>query len=257
MPHDSKHMAVVTGANRGIGHEIARQLVLRGMRVIGTSRDPKLGRAAARETGAEPFELDVTNEASIDALAAHVAPGVDALVNNAGTSMDGFDANVARRTIDTNFYGPLKVTDRILSHMRPGGRIVMVSSGLGALHILAPPLRERFASATLGRAELVDLVESFVRSVADGTHEAHGWPSSAYGVSKVALNALTRVLARELDTDPRRLRVNATSPGWVRTRMGGAGAPRSVEQGARTPVWLATSVEATGKLFEDERETAW
>jgi len=257
MSSDSKRLAIVTGANRGIGHEIARQLVRRGMRVIGTSRDATAGRAAAKETGAESFELDVTADASMDALAAHVASGVDVLVNNAGTSMKGFDANVARSTVDTNFFGPMKLVDRILPLMRARGRIVNVSSALGELRILSPELRARFANPTLGRAELVALVESFVRAVAEGNHAKLGWPTTAYGVSKVALNALTRVLARELADDPRAILVNAVSPGWVRTRMGGVGAPRSVEQGAKTPVWLATTANESGKFFADERAIDW
>ena len=101
-------------------------------------------------------------------------------------------------------------------------------------------------------------MESFVLDVGTGEHEAHGWPSNAYGVSKVALNALVRVLDRELASDPRRIAVNAVDPGWVRTRMGGASAPRSLEEGARTVVWLALLPDPPkGGLFRDERAIPW
>ncbi|MCL2449635.1 MAG: SDR family oxidoreductase, partial [Polyangiaceae bacterium] len=88
-----------------------------------------------------------------------------------------------------------------------------------------------------------------------GAHARHGWPSSAYSVSKVGMNALVRVMARELAGDPRRILINAADPGWVRTRMGGPSAPRSVEDGARTPVWLAELPEdgPSGGFFRDQR----
>jgi NAD(P)-dependent dehydrogenase (short-subunit alcohol dehydrogenase family) len=137
-----------------------------------------------------------------------------------------------------------------------GGSVVMVSSGLGEVSCLAPLLRKRFVSPGLARDELVALVRSFVRDVETGRHTEAGWPSSAYQVSKVGLNALTRVLARELA--PRRVRVNAVCPGWVRTDMGGAGATRSVEDGATSIVWAAALEDGpTGGFFRDGRPIPW
>jgi carbonyl reductase 1 len=245
----SERIALVTGANRGIGREIARQLAAAGVHVLG----------AAREPGAGEVLLDVTCQAHIDALAERLNHGLDIIVNNAGTSFDGFDAEVARRTLDVNFFGPLRVTDALLPRLRAGASIVMVSSGMGELSHVGARLRERFASSTLNRHELIELVQSFPRDVARGVHESNGWPSNAYTVSKVGLNALTRVLARELARDERKILVNAACPGWVRTRMGGSSAPRSPEQGARTPVWLALLPEGgpTGDFFRDERAIPW
>ena len=115
-----------------------------------------------------------------------------------------------------NFFGALRVTDRLLPTMRQGRRIVMVSSGLGAAEVLAPPLRSRFLDSTLIRDELIALMESFVRDVAAGVHAEKGWPSSAYRVSKVGLNALVRVLARELRDEspphPRQCRFTGMNP---------------------------------------------
>jgi carbonyl reductase 1 len=257
-------IAVVTGANRGIGEAIARGLAASGFRVVPTARDPRSGpgrRLAEGEAGVgETMPLDVTDPASIANLANRLrAGGADVLVNNAGVSLEGFDADVARRTLDANFFGPMRVTDALLPLLHDGARIVMVSSGLGTLSHVRPPLRDRLEDPALTREALVAAMQSFVDGVAAGTHARGGWPSSAYSVSKVGMNALVRVLARELAGDPRRILVNAADPGWVRTRMGGASAPRSVEQGAHTPVWLAQLPERgpSGGFFRDERPIAW
>jgi len=243
--------AVVTGANRGIGEAIAARLRERGMHVVGTSREPRDGFAT----------VDVTRPEQIEALARQVAAerGVDVLVNNAGTSLRGFDENVARQTLDTNFFGAMRLTDALLPSMRAGARIVMVSSGMGTLSHVERELRARFEDPALTREQLVELMDSFVHDVGAGTHASRGWPSNAYSVSKIGMNALVRVLARELAADPRRILVNAVDPGWVRTRMGGGAAPRTPEQGARTAVWLALLPEGgpTGGFFRDERPAPW
>jgi NAD(P)-dependent dehydrogenase (short-subunit alcohol dehydrogenase family) len=244
-------VAIVTGANRGIGAVIASRLADRGLRVVATSREPQSGFAT----------LDVTRSDQIEALAARLSGegGVDVLVNNAGASFDGFDAAVASQTLEVNFFGAMRVTDAILPGMRPGGRIVMVSSGMGELSHVHGAVRTEFESPELTRPALVALMRSFVADVASGGHARRGWPSNAYSVSKVGMNALVRVLARELANDPRRILVNSACPGWVRTRMGGSAAPRSVEQGAQTPVWLALLPEGgpTGGFFRDQRPIPW
>jgi carbonyl reductase 1 len=258
----STRVAVVTGTSRGLGREIAKQLAARGLRVIATSRDEAAGRKSAGELGLPFHPLDVSNAASIDAFADFLAKsegGLDVLVNNAGISLDGFDAKVARRTLDVHFGGTVKTTDRLLPLMREGARVVMVSSGMGELSCLGKELREKFADPALSRDGLVALVNRFVREVAAGTHEKSGFPSNAYRVSKVAMNAYVRILARELLSDPRAIKVNAACPGWVRTDMGGRSAPRSPEEGAKTPVWLAMIGEGgpTGGFFRDEHAIPW
>jgi carbonyl reductase 1 len=241
-------VAVVTGANRGIGEAIAQSLRSLGWRVIATSREPRAG-----------FEtLDVTRAEQIDALARKLKAegyGLDVLVNNAGLSLDGFDAEVARRTLDVNFFGTMNVTDALAPLMHAHARIVMVSSEMGALSVSKGDVRARFEDARLTRAQLVELMERFLSDVAAGVHARRGWPSYAYSASKMGINALVRVLARELTDDPRHILVNSADPGWVRTRMGGAGAPGSVEEGARTPVWLALLPPdgPTGGIFKGQR----
>jgi NAD(P)-dependent dehydrogenase (short-subunit alcohol dehydrogenase family) len=232
-----KRVAVVTGANRGIGHEIARQLAQRkDLHVVLTARDETKGRAAADRLAKEGLDvgfhpLDVTNERSVRVLADFVAKAhgrCDILVNNAGISVQSWGTRVAdskledwHRTLDTNLLGPLRLAQALVPLMKKHryGRIVNVSSGMGQL-------------------------------------SGMGSGSPAYRVSKTALNALTAVLAAEVGSG---ILVNTMAPGWVRTDMGGPGAPRSVEQGADTAVWLAMLPDngPTGGFFKDRKAIPW
>jgi NAD(P)-dependent dehydrogenase (short-subunit alcohol dehydrogenase family) len=259
----STRTALVTGANRGLGLETCRQLARRGFRVLLTSRTES-GEIAARRLAEDGLtveyrQLNVVDPSSIPALADQLGREgmrLDTLVNNAGIYLHSLDAEVARKTLAANFFGAMHVTDALLSIMPDGGNIVMVSSGLGELSCLAPSLRDKFMSPHLTRDALVGIMHSFVEDVEHGRHSKTGWPSSAYAVSKVGLNALVRVLA--LEFAGRKIRVNAISPGWARTDMGGRGAPRSVEEGAASIVWAAALEDGpTGGFFLDGKETQW
>lgn len=264
---EATRTALVTGGNRGLGLETVRQLAERGFRVLLTSREPSQGETAAARIDAKRGRvshraLDVTDAQSIAALADGLARdgvAIDVLVNNAGISMKGFDANVARRTLQVNFFGAMNVTDAVLPLIPAGGTIVMVSSGMGELSSVSAELRRRFLDAGLTRAGLVELMTSFVRDVEQGRHAEAGWPASGYRVSKVGLNTLVRVLARELA--PRGIRVNAVCPGWVRTDLGGPNAPRDLDTGAASITWAATVADGpnppNGGFFRDGRSIAW
>lgn len=260
-----QEIALVTGGNRGIGFEVCRQLARRGMRVILTSRREAEGREAAARLRGEgldvlSFPLDVASSESITALrkeAEQAWKRLDVLVNNAGVALHGFNARVARTTLDINFFGAVEVTESLLPFIPRGGRVVMVSSGSGELSGLPQALRKKLEDPALTREALRELMRSFVEDVAAGVHTQRGWPSSAYQVSKAGLNAFSRLLAREQEAAG--VLVNAVCPGWVRTDMGGPGATRSVEEGADTIVWASTlpADGPTGGFFRDRRPIPW
>jgi len=228
-----KRIAVVTGANRGIGLEICRQLAkLGGIHVVLTARDAKKGEAAAKPLGVDFHVLDVASEESVRTFALWLESTFkrcDILVNNAGIMADPrgsrvLDSKVAtwHETLETNVIGPLRMVQALVPQMKSGGygRVVNVSSGQG---------------------QLADM----------------GVGTPAYRVSKTALNALTRTLAADLKGSG--ILVNALCPGWVRSDMGGPSAPRSLEQGADTAVWLATlpANGPTGGFFRDRKPIPW
>jgi NAD(P)-dependent dehydrogenase (short-subunit alcohol dehydrogenase family) len=218
-----KRTALVTGANRGIGLAIASGLVDAGLEVIVAARDPASAAAAARPLGAGHVQLDVRDPESISAVVGACGE-VDVLVNNAGVLRPG-------RLLDN----PMGFTESLA---------VMVEGPYLLIRALAPGM----ASREYGR---IVNVSSGWGSFAEGI----GGPSG-YGVAKAALNALTVAAAQEL---PDTVLVNAMCPGWVRTRMGGAGAPRSPERGADTAVWLSTLPEGgpSGGFFRDRRPIPW
>jgi len=255
--------ALITGANRGLGLETAVQLREKGFRVVLTSRDEKKGIAATQKLDPDGkdvlyHQLDVTDRDSISALGKdfrHLAPQLDVLVNNAGIGSWGADRRASIRTIETNYFGSRDVTDALLPFVPDGGRVVMVSSGLGELSTLGRDLRLQFADPSLTRSALDSLVSSYLASLEKTETKRSGWPS-AYSVSKVALNALTRILARDLSK--REVRVNSVCPGWVRTDMGGRGATRSVPVGGRSIVLgVMLPKDASGGFYRDGKRIDW
>jgi NAD(P)-dependent dehydrogenase (short-subunit alcohol dehydrogenase family) len=221
--------ALITGANRGIGQEVARALASEGWHVLSGVRNPK---SAPSKTQAEI--IDVADPESIEALAERLRAQnqrLDALVNNAGVN-----SGSARHIWAVNVLGPLRLTRALQSLFVPNARVVMVSSGLGRLSAQPRSLVERLSNPKLSLRDLEQLAE-----------EATG----GYGESKAALNAMARVFAKELK--PQGILVNAISPGWCRTDMGGPGAPRSVQQGAASILWgVRLSLGGpSGGVFQD------
>jgi len=224
---NNKKTALITGANKGIGLETARQLGKKEITVLVGARDAGKGKAAVEELrkegiDAHPIVIDVSNPASIKKAAVQVEQDfgrLDILVNNAGVMVDDRGKKVSeqtldtwRETFDTNVFGLIATTDAFLPLLRKSdaGRIVNLSSILGSIELHATP--------------------------GSPIYEAKDTP--AYNVSKAAVNAYTVQLAHELkDT---RVKVNAAHPGWVKTDMGGEGAMMEIEDGAKTSVALAT-----------------
>ncbi len=242
MPHvsgapgaDGAATALVTGANRGIGTEVCRQLAARGYQVLLTARDGDKAAAAARSLDpagqqVTPHVLDVADQRSVDALASRVGSGpgrLDVLINNAAISYDTWamaataDLAAVHEAFETNLFGAWRVSQAFIPLLRasPHPRIVNVSSEAGS-----------------------------ISEMTGGT--------PAYSVSKAALNALTRLLAGELR--PAGILVNAVCPGWVATDMGGPGG-EPVAEGAARVVWAATLPDSgpTGGFFRDGQPVPW
>ena len=233
MKTNSNNTALVTGGNRGIGLAICQGLLGQGFDIILTARSPEKGQAAIAklETGdrtATFLELDMDRDRSIERATQKLASQIDkldVLVNNAGIYLDrGNTILTASRelmsgTMNTNAFGPLKLTQAMLPLLEKSNRprIINVSSGNGQLDGLS-------ASA----------------------------PS--YSLSKLTLSGITILLADTLRS--KGIAVYAMCPGWVRTDMGGAAAPRSPEEGADTAVWLATegTLAQSGKFFRDRQQ---
>ena len=227
--------ALITGANKGIGREVARQLAAKKFHVFVGARNAKAGRKAAEEIAKQGgkttfLEIDVADNDSVTKAAqeyAKIEDHLDALVNNAGIIVDGDNAVLGisddsfRKTLETNTLGPLRVTRAFVPLLQKSKapRVINVSSGGGQL-----------------------------------TGGADGW-APTYCISKTALNGVTVQLAAALPN----FAVNSVCPGWVRTDMGGENASRSVEEGADTIVWLASEApqDLSCKFLRDRKEIPW
>ncbi|KAF0925453.1 hypothetical protein E2562_016671 [Oryza meyeriana var. granulata] len=280
-------VAVVTGANRGIGYEAARQLAVHGVHVVLTSRDAARGRDAAEQIRAagEPGvsvewrQLDVTDAASVGDFAGWVERthgGIHVLVNNAGVNFNrGADNSVefAEQVIETNYFGTKRVIEAMMPLMKTsshGGRIVNVSSRLGRVNgrrnrIGDASLRERLLNDDNLSEELInEMVVKFLEQTKQENWSSSEWPQmyTDYSVSKLAVNAYTRLLARRLSDRPegQKIYINCFCPGWVKTAMTGWEGNISAEEGADTGVWLALLPQdqaTVGKFFAERREISF
>ncbi len=270
MPVSYQRVALVTGANKGIGFHIAKQLVSSGLfgTVILGCRDTARGKEAAAACGGmwlKPLTVGDPESTRDFAEALREKYGrLDCLVNNAGTAFKGADptpfAEQTGPTLQTNFYGTLELTEALLPLLRQpqvtDARIVNVASMAGRLGQVSPELQAAFSSDSLTIAGLRQLVDRFVADVAAGVHSERGWGSSNYGLSKLALIAATRVLAR---AEPN-MRVNACCPGYCDTDMTSHRGPRPPAEGARNAVVLAIGSREdcpTGQFYQNERPSEW
>lgn len=276
----STTIAVVTGANRGIGFEIAKQLAEHGLTVVLTSRDTGLGEEAAKllqESGLNVVfhQLDIVNPSSVNSFAAWIQQtfgGLDILVNNAGINFNcGTDNSVefAEKVIETNYCGTKRVIKAVIPLMRPsasGARIINVGSRLGRLNgrrnrIGKIELRRQLEDVDSLSEELIDdTMESFIKQVKDGTWESGGWPQvfTDYSLSKLGVNAYTRLLARTFSDRPEghKICITCYCPGWVKTAMTAWEGHTSPDDAADTAVWLALlpDISVSGKFFAERRE---
>ncbi|CAN6252247.1 unnamed protein product [Urochloa humidicola] len=267
-------VAVVTGANRGIGLALAARLAEQGLSVVLTARDEARGEAAAaalraglrrQQQGAVRFRrLDVADPASVAAFASWVRDelgGLDILVNNAAVSFNEIDTNSvehAETVLRTNFYGAKMLTEALLPLFRRApttSRILNISSQLGLLNKLKDPSLRRMLldEASLTERDIEGMVSRFLAEVGNGTWRGRGWPEvwTDYAVSKLALNAYSRVLAARLAGEGR-VSVNCFCPGFTRTDMTRGFGKRTAEEAGRVAAGLALLPPRelpTGKFF--------
>jgi len=163
-------------------------------------------------------DLDISKSDSIKQLAQSLhkehPDGLDMVINNAGIAMNGFDESVVKNTLHTNYYGTLEATQSFLPLIKPGGRLVNVTSMAGKLNKYSDPLRKAFIQASqTGVPQCTSLMEQFTKAVSDGKEKELGWPSAAYAVSKAGANAMTMAIAKEEGKSGRGVLVNACCPG--------------------------------------------
>ncbi|GJN16851.1 hypothetical protein PR202_gb03875 [Eleusine coracana subsp. coracana] len=312
----ARAVAVVTGANRGIGFEAARQLALHGLHVVVASRDAERGQAAAELIRAEASgeagvsvecrQLDVADAASVKAFAAWAAEthgGIHVLVSRFPSSClllvschivrneqqlcvhcvnfnKGAENSVefAQQVIETNYYGTKRMIDAMIPLMKPspyGGRIVNVSSRLGRVNgrrnisfldrIGDVGLRDQLLNDDCLSEELIDeMITKFLEQVKQSNWPSNHWPQmyTDYSVSKLAVNAYTRLMAKRLSdqAEGQKIYMNCFCPGWVKTAMTGWEGNISAEEGADTGVWLALLPQeqsTNGKFFAERCEISF
>ncbi|OQR72857.1 carbonyl reductase-like [Tropilaelaps mercedesae] len=273
-------VAVVTGANKGIGFWIVKLLIMRGFKgdVILTARDEGRGKRAVQELSKEcstaPIfhQLDIDDDASVTKLRHFLKAaygGLDVLVNNAGIAFKN-DSTApfglqAEETVKTNYFGTLRVCEALFPLLRPGARVVHLSSCCGHLSkIPSAELRARFSEPNLTVDQLSTLAKEFVDAAKKGTNSQLGWGTSAYNVSKVLVSALGFIHHRQFETDPRDdLIVNSVHPGYVDTDMSSHKGSLKPEEGADAPTYLAMlppkeSTNPKGKfVWYDRKIVEW
>eukprot|EP00591_Stephanopyxis_turris_P000779 CAMPEP_0195514774 /NCGR_PEP_ID=MMETSP0794_2-20130614/6057_1 /TAXON_ID=515487 /ORGANISM="Stephanopyxis turris, Strain CCMP 815" /LENGTH=298 /DNA_ID=CAMNT_0040643089 /DNA_START=31 /DNA_END=924 /DNA_ORIENTATION=+ len=274
-------VAAVTGANKGIGFYIALQLASSGLfrNIILGCRDPDRGQAAVREItnqlvgGMDTpipeisyLPLEVGNSSSHSDFKQKIEKNfgkLDVLVNNAATAFKGSDPtpfqDQTKPTLDINFRGTIDLTCELLPLIRKGSdaRIVNVASMAGRLNqIKSKELRDQFSSSDLTLSELRNLVNDFENDVRSGVHSKKGWGSSNYGMSKLALIAATKVMARE--EEGAGVKVNCLCPGYCDTDMTSHLGTKSAADGAKTATLLATMENCpTGAYFTEMQPGVW
>lgn len=283
-------IAAVTGGNKGVGLACVRQLALqypksafnngplliyltarnkeRGERALGEIlKDPQLKSARAlRQDGGlsdvKYLALDIDSQDSIsefaDTIKREHPDGIDMLINNAGVALEGFDAEVVRKTLHCNYYGTLEMCQRLLPHIREGGRVVNVASMAG--HIdqrYSSAIRQRFLESR-SIADVTKLMQEFHKAVEDGGY-SQDWPGAAYKVSKAGVIGMSRALARDKAATGSTILINSCCPGYVQTDMTKNRGRKTPDQGAETPVMLALGDigNSTGEFWSSGRRVDW
>lgn len=248
-------VAVVTGANKGIGYAIVRGLCKQfDGDVYLTARNEALGQEAVKGLNSEGLQpkfhqLDLTDKASIDRFKNYLQSkygGLDVLVNNAGmaykvAATEPFSEQ-AEVTVKTNFWGTLDVCKSLFPLLRPHARVVTVSSRAGNMTAkkCSDALKAKFTSPDITVPLVEQLMTDFVSAAKQGDYAAKGWPESAYGSSKIGVTLMSFAQQREFDKDSREdIIVNPCCPGYVDTDMSSHKGTKTIDEGADTPIYLA------------------
>ncbi|KAF1925422.1 carbonyl reductase [Didymella exigua CBS 183.55] len=283
-------IGVVTGANKGVGLAIVRQLALQYPKsplnngpflIYLTARDKGRGEAALKQLEQDSqlkqakalradgglaeikyHYLDITDESSIKGLAKHLkeahTEGIDFVINNAGIALDGFDSNIVKETLHTNYYNTMLASRTFFPLLNPTGRIVNVASSSGALSKYSDAVRERFLAANT-EDDVTAIMHDFASAVEQGKEKEAGFPSAAYATSKAGCIGGTKALARAERERGRKRLVNACCPGYVNTDMSKGNGTKTPDQGAQTPVLLAIQDIGgkTGEFWRDGKVIEW
>ncbi|KAF2202083.1 carbonyl reductase [Delitschia confertaspora ATCC 74209] len=282
-------VGVVTGANKGIGFAIVRQLALQypksylnhgPLLIYLTARDKSRGETALKELQNDPqlkeakalvadgglaeikyHQLDIVDSNSIHKFVEHLKQAhgkVDFVINNAGIAMQGFDYNVVKTTLGCNYYSTLEACHAFLPLIKDGGRLVNLASSVGKLDKYSDEIRNRFL-ASKTEADVTQLMEDFAAAVEARKEKEMGWPSAAYMVSKAGLIGGTRALAAAEKERGGKVIIKCCCPGYVNTDMTRGNGPLTPDEGAQTPVMLALQdLNGREELFwKNEKPFEW
>ncbi|GJQ71693.1 hypothetical protein Trydic_g11387 [Trypoxylus dichotomus] len=264
-------IAIVTGANKGIGFAIVKALCQKfNGTVYLTSRNSKRGEDAVRklkEMGYNPsfYQLDINDQTSVDKFRDYIKAtygGVDILINNAGIATGSSDYEAVKKVIDTNYFGLLRVSEAFLPLLRNDARVVNVSSMLGHLSkIPSAELRRKFSDSSLTVAKLNDLMDQYLRDFKAGVAVEKGWGNNNYNVSKVGVSALTRVHQKLVDENypNKNISVNSVHPGYVSTDLTDHRGVLTTDEGAKSSIFAALEAENLKGQFiwYDKRVVDW
>ncbi|KAF2263177.1 carbonyl reductase [Lojkania enalia] len=284
-------VGVVTGANKGIGLAIVRQLALQypesvlnngPFLIYLTARSAHRGQAALRNLQEDAqlkaakalaadgglseirfHDLDITDSSSIRSFTEHVGrahpDGIDFVINNAGIAMQGFDSDVVKTTLGCNYYSTLEACHAFLPLLKPHGRLVNVASTAGKLGSgYSEEIRSRFLSSKT-EADVTSILKDFALAVETGSEKEVGFPSAAYAVSKAGLIGATRALAMAEKERGNNVLINSCCPGYVNTDMTRGRGSKTPDEGAQTPVMLAIGdlKDQTGRFWKDKKHENW
>jgi len=256
---------VITGSNKGIGYAMIERLaqdhptydLIMAVRTVSNGEEAlkKLAQTnpeASKRVRVE--ELDISNSASIDKFVSRIG-NIDVLVNNAAIAAKGgnFDAQVVQETFQTNFYGAIELSEKLIPNINRNGKIITVGSLTGnPSRLTSDQLRSSFNDPNLTKSQLFDLAKLFYDSVVDGTFTEKGFVRQDYVMSKLFLNTYNRVLSQQIEVQDKNIQVYSYCPGWCRTDMAGDKATYSAEEGADTCAYLVDLPFEINKDFQGQ-----